>query len=361
MPRAKAHSAPDMPAEPDQIDGILLPREQAAVIGHVAAEKAFLEAYLLGRLHHAWLITGPRGVGKATFAFRAAKFLMSQSSQPMAAAKICTDLSSDAATATVAKISHGSHGQLLHLTRDWDSDRKRFKQDLTVDTIRKTNRFFGSTASEGGWRIAIIDAADDMNASASNALLKILEEPPKNSLFFVICHRPGRLLPTIRSRCRQLPLRPLEESDLIKAAQSVADASIAASDADMMSLVRAARGSVRRLIQLIGSDSGKQVAHIEAFLSSAAKNPAIAHALSDEMSRATSDDMFGLFQSEVLAHLHQRATDLARSAALSDACQVSEAYQSLVDEFRRQEAFNLDRKQLVLCVARTLAALPTSA
>lgn len=361
MRKPKALPPGDMPTEPDQIDGIPRPREQTALWGHQAAEKAFFEAHTSGCLHHAWLITGPRGIGKATFAFRAAKFLMNPPDEDLIETPAKADLSTDPAAPTVSKISHGSHGQLLHLTRAWNRDRKRFGQDLTVDTIRKTTSFFGSTAAEGGWRIAIIDAADDMNASASNALLKILEEPPKQSLFFVICHRPGRLLPTIRSRCRHLPLRPLTQSDLLSAVQTL-PALVETADKDAITaMLPYAEGSVRRLIQLLISDSAAHMTHIETFLRSAGDNPAIAHALSDQMSREAGDETFTLFQTQVLTHLHQRAKVLANAKTLSAANEVSEAHQFLANAFQRQEAFNLDRKQLVLCVARTLAALPTSA
>lgn len=352
---------PDMPVEPDQIEGVALPRAQHHLVGHQFAEQTFLNAVHANRLHHAWLLTGPRGIGKATFAFRAAKYLMTQGKSVFPADSERPSLQTDPHAPTVSKISNGSHGQLLHLTRDWDHDRKRFKQDLTVDTIRKTNSFFGSTAAEGGWRIAIVDAADDMNASAANALLKILEEPPKASLFFVICHLPGRLLPTIRSRCRTLAMRPLNKTDLQEAFSTAHPSPNTVDSATLETTLPLAEGSVRRLLTLCDSSGQTQMAHIESFLSSVHKSPSLAHALSDQMARGSGDETYSLFRQQVLNYLHDAAKARAETQALGDAFLFTEAHRSLSQEFRRQEAFNLDRKQMVLSVARTLAGLPTTA
>ncbi|EEA96735.1 DNA polymerase III subunit delta' [Pseudovibrio sp. JE062] len=207
---AKAPIIEEVP-EFDEVDGLPLPREQTRLYGHELAETELLDAYRSQRFHHAWILGGPKGIGKATLAFRFARFILEHpdrfSTPVMAANSLYVPPESHSAQMVAA----GSHADLLHLRRPWDLKGKRFKRDLPVDEVRRTTGFFGSTAAGGNWRICIVDSADDMNQSAANALLKILEEPPKQSLFILLSHNPGRLLPTIRSRCRKLTMRKLEE------------------------------------------------------------------------------------------------------------------------------------------------------
>lgn len=200
--------------EADAIAGVPLPRAQTRLIGHGHAEAEILDAYRSARMHHAWILAGPKGIGKATLAFRFARFALAHPDARSADVRAATSLAISDDHPDARKVAGGAHPGLLHLKRPYDPKRKgkdKIKQDLTVDEIRRTVPFFGSTGSEGSWRICIVDAADDMNANAANALLKILEEPPRNSLFLVIAHSPGRLLPTIRSRCRTLRLHELSE------------------------------------------------------------------------------------------------------------------------------------------------------
>ena len=173
------------------------------------AEQALLEAYRGGKMHHAWLFGGPKGIGKATLAYRFARFALAHPDPASPEVAAATDLGLAADHPTFRKVAARAHPNLLVLERPWDEERKRYRTELTVPEIRRTVGFFGSTAAEDGWRIAIVDPADDMNASAANALLKVLEEPPARSLFLLVCHAPGRLIATIRSRCRRLDLAPL--------------------------------------------------------------------------------------------------------------------------------------------------------
>ena len=230
------------------------PRETRLLVGQSDAETTLLDAFNTGKLHHAWLLTGPRGVGKATFAWRAAKFLIAHT--PMAEAGLfgAPEKASTLGTASDHPVSRrvtaGSEPGLLSIKRSWDADRKRFNAQITVDEVRRLNGFFGLSASDGGYRVVIIDSADEMNLASANALLKVLEEPPQNAILFLVSHQPARLLPTIRSRCRELKFAALGTSS-IQTALTEADPSVEVTDA----LSELAGGSVGEAIR-IGTDGG---------------------------------------------------------------------------------------------------------
>ena len=207
----------DAPPEPDRAAGAPHPRETAALIGQDAAERDFLDAYTSDRLHHAWLITGPRGVGKATLAWRIARFLLATRSADdglFGAAPPPETLDSVRDTPLAHRLLALSEPRLFLLRRGWDADKERLKTVITVDEARKLKGFFALSAADGGRRVVIVDAADDMNVNAANALLKLLEEPPANTVILLVAHQPSRLLPTILSRCRALRCRTLTSNEI---------------------------------------------------------------------------------------------------------------------------------------------------
>lgn len=180
------------------------PRLTATLEGHDAAERIVLDAWSQGRLHHAWMITGPQGIGKATLAWRIARFLLSHRRGDGPPPR---DLATDPGGEAARLIAARSHPDLFVLERQVNPDTGKLRQDIAVDDVRRVNAFFARTAAFGGWRVVIVDAVDDLNASSANALLKILEEPPPRAVFLLVAHAPGRALKTIRSRCRVLGLR----------------------------------------------------------------------------------------------------------------------------------------------------------
>ena len=198
--------APEAFPEADRNGTLPHPRETSVLFGQQAAEDAFLDAVKSGRMHHAWLLTGPMGTGKATLAWRIARYLIDGGT--------ADDLQMDPDTPVFRRIAALAEPRLALLRRPWDHERKRLKTAITVEEARKLKGFFSLSATDGGWRVAIVDAADEMNVAAANALLKSLEEPPERTAFLLVCHQPGRLLPTIRSRCRTLPCRTLSAADI---------------------------------------------------------------------------------------------------------------------------------------------------
>lgn len=197
--------------EPDRIEGAPHPREMPTLFGQDQAQTAFLDAFASGRLHSGWLITGPRGVGKATLAWKIATFLLAEPEVGLFG-ELVLDVSPDHPDARL--IQSGAHPRLALIRRPWDDKTKKLKSDITVDAVRSLKQFFQMSAADGGRRVVIVDAADELNRNAANAILKELEEPPAQTTILLIAHQPSRLLPTIRSRCRELRCAPLSAANL---------------------------------------------------------------------------------------------------------------------------------------------------
>lgn len=240
--------ADDALPESDRLDGAPHPRDAARLFGHAAAEAEFLSAATSGRLPHGWLLTGPKGVGKATFAWRAARFLLATppvEDDGMFGAPPppkTLDISQDHPVSR--RMAALSEPGLFLLRRPWDIKEKRLKTQLTVDEVRGLKGFFHMSAGSHR-RVVIVDSADEMNPSAANALLKELEEPPEGAVLFLISHRPSGLLPTIRSRCRTLRFNPLGDAALADALLQAG-----AEPPEGVALATLAQGSVGAAISL---------------------------------------------------------------------------------------------------------------
>jgi DNA polymerase-3 subunit delta' len=353
-PRARAAEAEPLP-ESDRVGELPHPREQRHLFGHADAAATLASAARSGRLHHAWIIAGPKGVGKATLAWRFARALLGHG-----AAACPDDLSLEANHPVQRQVAALAHPDLIVLRRPWDTDRKRFKLELPVDEVRRLHGFFARHAAQGGARIAIIDAADDMNRASQNALLKILEEPPAQALLLLISHAPGALLPTTRSRCRTLTLRKLDDEPMQDAVAELAPNLDSKSRATLCALAAGAPG---RALELAESEALAMYKEItELLLALPRVNGAKLFTLAEKIARAPNERGLSLFVN-LLTQLEERAVRGAHAALppvpgedavlrhLRAAMPLERwpvLWEALKLEAARADDLNLDKKQLVL-------------
>ena len=304
-------SAPDEFPESDRAGDAPHPRETAALFGQSAAEAAFLDAYASGRLHHGWLITGPKGVGKATLAWSIARFLLAtppvDDDGLFGAPPPPTSLAISPDHPVARRMRALSDPGLFLLRRPWDEKASRHKAQITVDEVRRLHGFFALSSADGGRRVVIVDAADEMNVQAANALLKMLEEPPARTTLLLIAHQPARLLPTIRSRCRELRLSPLSP-DAMRDALLQAGATVP-EGANAAALAELAGGSAGEALRLLELDGLKLYRMLLAF---AARFPAMDRASALALADLASAGRAAEARTELLFQLVERL--MARAA-----------------------------------------------
>ncbi|MEM7214756.1 MAG: DNA polymerase III subunit delta' [Pseudomonadota bacterium] len=330
----------------DMIEGIPHPGETSELVGHHQAVSSLLGQYRTGRMHHAILLSGPKGIGKVTLALKMATHIFAH---PDAAYAPDSLVSMGDSNPVHSRIAARSHPNLLHLTRPWDHKSKKFKTRLTVDEIRQTVQFFGTARGESGWRVAIVDALDEMNASASNALLKILEEPPDRTIFFIIAHSMSSVMPTIRSRCQHMPLKPLSDDEVLEVleTQNVLDGL----DAEQRRhLVELSGGSVRRAI-ILAREEGLELYDSFTAICKSLPTPdwGEIQTLADKVVARGKEDRYRLLLNFAYEFMHQNATRIpSAETAISSLARWAEVWEKTRDSVRTAESYNLDRKQVIL-------------
>ncbi len=323
------------------------PRFTTTLFGHREAEQALLDAYRSGRIPHAWLIGGAQGIGKATLAYRMARFVLTHRDPGARQVQDAASLHVEGSDPVARQVASGAHGGLLTLQRGLN-DKGVPKNFITVDDTRRTIEFFGSTAAADGWRVCIVDTVDEFNANAANALLKILEEPPRRSILLLLSHAPGKVLPTILSRCRRLALRPLASADV---ASAVAEATGEAADsAPVMAAVEVAEGSVGRALSFMAGGALKLHRRTAELLDALPDvDPRQLHALGDALGgsdRAT----LAAFTDSVDRWVSGKLRGEVTNADLGQLARLAEVWEKISRAARDVESFNLDRKPLVFSV-----------
>jgi DNA polymerase-3 subunit delta' len=340
------------PVEPDRLEGFPLPREVDRLFGHEAAEREFTDALRSGRMHHAWLIVGPEGVGKATLAYRLARSVLAEGG------------SVDRHHPVFRKVAALSHPNLMLITRSWLEKPKRYSQWILIDEVRRLRAFLSHTAGEEGWRVVIVDRADELNQSAASALLKALEEPPPRTLFLLISSAEGRLPVTIRSRTRVLRLAPLGEEDLERAVQAALLPGGNEPDAKTLATALAlSQGSVRRALELISNEGIKIYDEIAASLAALPEidSPRL-HRQAERLAGQGGTERLELYLALLLGLIERMVRFAGTGAgALQDEQRLAnrlispanlphwaEAWEAISNAMAEVMALNLDRSLLVL-------------
>jgi DNA polymerase-3 subunit delta' len=319
------------------------PRETRHLFGHAEAEQTLLDAYRSGRIPHGWLIGGPSGIGKATLTYRLARFVLAYPDPNSRAVQDATSLALPDNDLVGQRVAAQSHADLLTLERT-EGDTGRMRTVITVDQVRRTVSFFGSTAGSGGWRICIVDTADELQTpQAANALLKVLEEPPPRALILLVSEAPARLLPTIRSRCRRLTLRALSEQDVVRAAAQALHRG--PEDHAIIEAASVAEGSVGRALALLeGPALALRRRLLELLERLPATDPQALHALGDAIA-GTEPQKLETFVDTVNAWLAKRLHTAGASPA--QRVRIAEAWDKVNAAAGDVDTYNLERKPFV--------------
>jgi DNA polymerase-3 subunit delta' len=341
----------DLPPESDRFAPAPHPRDTFQLFGQDKAESELLDAYRSDRMPPAWIIGGPEGIGKATLAWRLARFVAAHPDPAAPAVQQARSLAVEPRHPAARKISVRSFGDLVLLRREWSEKTKKHATRITVDDVRRAIHMFEQSAGSGGWRMAIVDSADDFNANSANALLKLIEEPPPRSLFLLVAHHPGRILPTIRSRSRLLMAERLAPGALAAAVRAALDA--AEKPAPEPALSRAcarAEGSAREALRLLGAAGGKADELTARALSQLPNlDWRIAHKIGDAVAGRDSETEFDAFLRALFDWLSQ---SVHRNPGLGPRALApyAEAWEFLEREARNLEIYNLDKRAFVIVV-----------
>ncbi len=331
------------------------PAQQTTLVGHAAAEQAVLEAWRYRRMPQAWLLHGPAGIGKATLAWRVARCVLAGGEG--------ADLSVPPDHPVARRVAAGAHGDVRGLQRQVNERTGRLRPEILVDDVRAVSQFLTLTPAAGGWRVVIVDAADHLNRNAANALLKVLEEPPPNVVLLLVSHAPGRLLPTLRSRCRALGLTPLNAEDMGTVVAEVAGPLMPDDPAAARRLMGLAEGSPGTAVALLQHQGLDLQARLWALLDAGTRS-GDRHQMLHELAETVSSQegqwhlLPGLLSGMVVRLVRCRACE--SDAAAVDAAEAAvfqgvggsldqwvEVWEKVSTMLARSDALALDRRQTV--------------
>jgi DNA polymerase-3 subunit delta' len=332
--------------EPDRLEGYAHPRETSRLVGHEDALARVAQAIRSGRPPQAWLITGPPGIGKATLAYRIARYLLGFGATDKGPA----DLSVPVRDPASIQVSAASHPGLLVLKRSLHPDTGRLMNVISVNEIRRLGSFFGMTSGAGGWRVAIVDTADDMNDNSANAILKLLEEPPARAMLLLVANMPGRLLPTIRSRCQRIDLKPLASATV---ASELTRLLPDAKPKEREALARLSGGSIGMSLQLAGGEGVMLAEEADKLIESATAPdiPALL-ALGDKVARLT--DGIGDFGGFILRTMSDRIRARAHGGA-PHLARWLDCLSKINESFEQTTTLYLDPRQTILSASHAVS------
>jgi DNA polymerase III subunit delta' len=346
----------DGPADSDRFEAAPAPWENERLFGHEEAERRLLAAYRSRRLPHAFVLGGAEGIGKATLAWRFARFVMVHPDPGSHAVQTAQSLAVASDHPVARRMIARAHSDLIVLRREYNERTRKLFTEIRVEEVRKMLHRFQQASSAGGFRIAILDSAEHLNRASANALLKIVEEPPSRSIFLIIAQRPAMLLPTIRSRSSLLRLRPLASADVAAAVTALGPPW---ADHPPDAIERAAAnsgGSVRQALRLL---EGAALTLLDQTQRLLRVLPEVdwkgVHALVDHLGDSDADSMDNVI-AVVLDWLNEQIQKAATDAPVARLAPYAEVWEKVVSAARETEALNLDKRPLLLSLFQELAA-----
>jgi DNA polymerase-3 subunit delta' len=342
----------DAPPESDRFADAPHPRETFGLFGHAAAERELLEAYRQNKMAQAWIISGPEGIGKATLAWRLARFLLAHPDRTAPEVVDAASLHVPDDAPVSRRIAALALPDVVLLRREWNEKTRKHYTEIRIEDVRKLIHVFHHGSGGGGWRIAIVDSVDDLNRSSANALLKLIEEPPERSLFLLVAHRPGRILPTIRSRCRKLALNVLREEDIVQAIRTLGPEWRDLPQESVAAAAAGAEGSVREALRLLDGDGVAFDASLRAML---ARLPQVdwlaAHALADRLTGRDNERAYETFMTAIYRWLDRKVrVEAERGASAAALVRYAKAWEAISQAARETEVFNFDKRALILSI-----------
>ncbi len=337
------------------------PQNNFFLLGQEDAEKTVLEAYKNNKLHNSWLISGEKGIGKATFAYKFARFLLSDK-------KGTESLNTSPDSLSNKLITSGSHPDLKFVERDYiETDRKKVMKAIKsgeamsetelqglkksavikIDDVRAINEFLSKKSSQDGWRVVIVDSIDDMNVAAANALLKILEEPPARSIIMLISHNVGKLLPTIRSRCSKLILKPLNDNIVVSLLRRYRPQ---LSEKEIAGIAKISSGSVGKALNYADCGALEFYEELQKIIFSG-KKFRLDNLLDWVNNAVVDEDTYNLAQELILKFCSDNIS------GCRDVEEMASLWESAVRIFRQCDSLNMDKKQVLLNIVAKLCKI----